>query len=188
MAKKLKYDERFAPAQATIPVAPFCWAHNASIVIGYDTILNKAVWAAKMNIDVKRIINIITEGPSDVPSKDEDDEVFLKFMACLDDFAKACSEYGSKYFYCVTYKDRLVYDVSHVGDLDHPEPDRMWKVDYISPSLVNKKILARREPVADMLKDFSNIPRSGPETFAAEDIDELYNFFEEDAEGSITPD
>lgn len=185
MARKLRHDERFAPAQATIPVAPFCGIHKASIVIGYETALNKAVWAAKMNVDVKRIVSIITEGPSDVPDKTKDDAIFLKFLGYLEKFAKTCLEYDSHYFYCVTYKDRLMYDISNVGDLDHPDSDKMWKVGFISPALVNKKIRARREPVEDILKDFSGIPRSTSETFEDEDIDELYELLGEDETKNI---
>ncbi len=183
MPRKLLHDERYAPAKCTVPIAPFCHTHHASIVIGYETAYNKCSWAAKMNADVKHIVSVIAEEPSDIPDKRKDDADFIKFLSLLDKFANTCLEYDAHYFYCVTYKDRVVYDISNAGDLDHRQPDRMWKVGFISPGLVDKTIPARREPVEDILKDISDIPRNAPEAFEAEDIDELYELLS-DSEGT----
>ena len=169
-----KGSQIYPPCDKMCDIIVFCYIHHISLYIGVDVPLNKQMWEHKMHPDIEEWMNVIKEcGESDLIREDDEEELPL-LKELLASFADACEKNGSMYFYVFTCKTRLFYDISQVRTL--PD-DRMWKTEFLSPSYVNKEVLAEKEPVTEIARYIAGITLNTAEVF--DDVDEIYQAFGE---------
>lgn len=147
--------ETFPPSEMMGNVMIHCFCKHISLLIAHQVPVNKNSWEYRLNPDIKRIVEIITEQESDAVNENDEPNDLLKMDWLVRRYVRMCEGTDTHYVYAYAYKDRVFYDVSGVGDLDHPDKKKMWKLEVLTPGRVKKEIRAKKEPAQEYLLDVS---------------------------------
>lgn len=170
-----KIDANFPPSELMGDVMIHCFCKKISLIIAHQVPTNKSMWEHQLNPDVKRIVGIITEQESDIVKDQSEPNDLLKMNALVQRYAQMCRFMDTNYVYAYSYQDRVFYDVSGVGDLEHPDDKKMWKLEILTPGRVKKKVRAKKEPAQEYLMDLNGIKREIlKEDEPVLDLDELF--------------
>lgn len=168
-----KIDSNFPPSDLMGDVMIHCFCKHISLIIAHQVPLNKSMWEYQLNPNVKRLKEIITEQSSDVVDETRDPKELLRMDALVRRYEQMCKCMNTNFIYAYTYNDRVFYNVDCVGDLDHQDEKKMWKLEVLTPGRVRKKIRAKKEPAQEYLLDRCGMPRESEAESDVIDFDDL---------------
>lgn len=167
-----KPDSTLPYANLAAAIATLCGLYYISFGFGFTRKYVKGQWEAHQDLDLPLIMDVIKECPKDT-FKEDDCEELLALKELLDEFSAECKKDNVRYFWVVSYEDRVFYDLENVGDISKKDPTIMWRIEFLSPGYVEKKKRAPKEPIREVLLALNDLPR-GKET--VDDLGDISDF------------